>query len=217
MYDPAAARRHMVESQLKPNQVTDPRIAAAMSEVPREAFVPERMAELAYIDEDIEIAPGRFLMEPMVFARLLQEAGVGPDDVVLDIGCGTGYSTAVLARLAATVVALEEDPDLREAATRLLALQQVDNAAVIGGNHAAGDAAHGPYGVIVIEGAVEVVPKALEAQLAEGGRLAAVVREKGVGRATVFERDRGLVGRRQVFDAAITVLPGFASERGFVF
>ena len=217
MYDPAAARRRMVESQLKPNQVMDPRIAAAMAEVPREAFVPERLSGLAYVDEDLEIAPGRFLMEPMVFARLLQEACVGPEEIVLDVGCGTGYSTAVLARLAATVVALEEDPDLRETAMRLLASQAVDNAAVISSAHATGDAAHAPYDVIVIEGAVEVVPEALKAQLSNGGRLAAVVRDKGVGRATLFERDGDLVGRRQVFDAATPVLRGFAAERGFVF
>lgn len=218
MTDFAAARANMVECQVRPNKVTDSRLLAAMAAVPRERFVPEGLAGHAYVDDDIAVAPGRYLMEPMVLARLLQAAAIEDGDVVLDIGCATGYSTAILARLAATVVALESDEALAETAIELLTGLDADNSAVVGGEHAAGYAAQAPYDVIVLEGAVEQVPEALGEQLAEGGRLVAVVTGGGrVGKATLMLRVRGVLSSRILFDAAVPPLPGFAIERGFVF
>ncbi len=213
----AIARRHMVESQLRPNKVTDARVAEAMAEVPRELFVPKLYRGVAYLDEDIAIAPGRYLMEPMLLARLLQAAEVGPDDTVLDVGCGTGYSTAVIGRCAGAVVALEGDAELAARATELTAELQVDNAAVVEGPLRAGLPDQGPYDVIFINGAVPEVPAALIDQIAEGGRLVAVIRADGVGRAHLITRNDGLLSRRPLFDAATPALPGFEVEAGFVF
>ena len=217
MPDFAAARRSMVDSQLKPNQIVDQRVAQAMAEVPRELFVPETLAAVAYVDEDLPIAPGRFLMEPIVFARLLQAAAIGPNDIVLDLGCGTGYSTAVLARLANAVVAIEPDPDLRARAETVMAKIGADNTAIVDGDLTIGSPDQGPFDVIFLNGAAEQIPDGLVDQLADGGRLVAVQVRNGVGKTTVFERQGDLVGARELFDAAIPVLPGFASRPGFVF
>jgi len=135
----STARLNMVESQVRPNRVTDQRIIDAMADIPREVFVPKRLQAVAYIDEDIEIAPGRFIMEPMVLARMLQTADIGSDDVVLEIGCGTGYGTAVLSRLAGTVVSLESDEALAAEATATLSTVGADNAIVVTGSLAEGD------------------------------------------------------------------------------
>ena len=217
MPDFAAARRSMVDSQLKPNQIVDQRVAQAMAEVPRELFVPETLAAVAYVDEDLPIAPGRFLMEPIVFARLLQAAAIEPKDIVLDLGCGTGYSTAVLARLANAVVAIEPDPDLRARAETVMAKIGADNTAIVDGDLTIGSPDQGPFDVIFLNGAAEQIPDGLVDQLADGGRLVAVQVRNGVGKTTVFERQGDLVGARELFDAAIPVLPGFASRPGFVF
>jgi protein-L-isoaspartate(D-aspartate) O-methyltransferase len=214
----AIVRRNMVESQVKANRVTDPRVIEAVAEVPREVFVPKQLRGIAYIDEDIDLGGGRAIMKPMIFARMLQVAEIGGSDVVLDVGCASGYSSAVLARLASTVVALEADVELAKQAGALLAKLAVDNVAVVSGPLAAGDAAHGPYDVIVVEGAVGRVPDALTDQLADGGRLlAVVVDDSGVGRATVVMRIGGVSSSRIVFDASIAPLPGFACQAGFVF
>ena len=219
MLDAAAARQHLVDSQLRPSRVLDDRILDAMGTVPRELFVPARLRDVAYVDGDLEIAPGRYLMEPVVFARLLQEAGIGPDDVVLDVGCATGYSAAVLSRLAATVVALEESPEFRVAATETLSRLGVDNVALVEGWHAEGDAAHGPYDVIVLGGAAERPPHDLQLQLAAGGRprLRPPDAGGGQGHHRRARRNGEVFGAREVFDAATPVLPGFAAELGFVF
>lgn len=217
MPDFDAARRHMVDSQLKPNQVLEGRVCQAMAEVPREAFVPEPLADVAYVDEDLPIAPGRFLMEPMVFARLLQAAAIEPDDVVLDLGCGTGYSTAVLARLAATVVAVEPDPELRERAIQAMARIGADNTAIVDGDLGAGTPGQGPYDAIILNGAAEEIPDGLRDQLADGGRLVAVQVQDRVGKAMLIERHGDIFGARELFDAATPLLPGFTSQQGFVF
>ncbi len=217
-----AARANMVENQVRPNKVTDDRVLGAMAAIPRERFVPEKFAGVAYVDEDIAVSDGRYLMEPMVLARLLQAAAIEPGDVVLDIGCATGYSTAVLARLADTVVAVESDAELAETAIALMTELDADNTAVVTGEHSEGYVKQAPYDVIVIEGAVDEVPQALSDQLVEGGRLVAVVTggdrgAKRVGRATLLRRMNGVLSSRVLFDAAVPPLPGFTIDRGFVF
>jgi protein-L-isoaspartate(D-aspartate) O-methyltransferase len=214
----AAARHNMVENQVRTNRVTNPLVIQALEEVPREVFVPKQLRGVAYVDEDIDLGGGRSLMEPVPFARLLQLAEIGVDEVVLDVGCATGYSAAVLARLASTVVALESDAELSGRATALLAELGVDNVAVVTGPLAAGDASHGPYNVIVVEGAVPHIPTSLTRQLADGGRLVAVVGgESGIGRATVVVRTGETLSSRVVFDASVGPLPGFEVTAGFVF
>ena len=216
--DYAAARRNMVESQLRTNRVSDPRVLEAFETVARELFVPEVKRGIAYIDKDMAIAEDRYLMEPRVLARLLQAAAVEAGDMVLVIGCGTGYSCAILAQLAATVVALECDAGLVEKANHTLSELGIDNAVVVEGALTDGYAKQAPYNVILIAGAVSEVPPAIGDQLAEGGRLVTVVRDRaGIGRATLMQRTPGAISSRTLFDAATPFLPGFAREAGFVF
>lgn len=218
MSDHAARRLNMVESQLRTNKVTDPRLILAMAEIPRERFLPERLRGVAYVDEDIPLGNGRFLMEPMVAARLIQAASIAPDDVTLEVGTGTGYLTAVLARLATTVISLESDPTLAKSATATLTGLGVDNAVVVTGPLTEGHAKQAPYGVIIVSGAVSSVPPSLLAQLAEGGRLVAVViGDDGVGRATLVQRLGGITTARAIFDANTPLLPGFERAPSFAF
>jgi protein-L-isoaspartate(D-aspartate) O-methyltransferase len=218
MTDFAAARLNMVESQIRTNRVTDPRIVAAFEAVAREAFVGETRRGIAYVDEDLEVAPGRYLMEPMVLARLLQAAAPQAGDMALDIGCATGYSTAVIAQLVQTVVGLECDRGLMDLANRTLNALDVDNAVVVEGKLEVGYQKQAPYDVIVFQGAVCELPEAVKRQLAEGGRLVAVVVDAaGIGRGTLVQRSGDSFSRRILFDAATPVLPGFAREAGFVF
>ncbi|MEQ8356927.1 MAG: protein-L-isoaspartate O-methyltransferase [Kiloniellaceae bacterium] len=218
MTEYAAARLNMVESQIRTNRVTDPRIIAAFESLAREAFVGAAARGYAYIDEDLEIAPGRYLMEPMVLGRLLQAAMPRPGDIALDIGCATGYSTAVLAQIAATVVGLESDRALRDGANRTLNALDVDNAVVVEGDLAAGYQKQAPYDIIIFQGAVSAVPDGIKRQLGEGGRLVAVVTdEAGIGRATLIQRSGETFSPRTLFDAATPPLPGFEREAGFVF
>ncbi|MDH3594605.1 MAG: protein-L-isoaspartate O-methyltransferase [Rhodospirillales bacterium] len=216
--DYAGARANMVESQLRPNKVSDPQIVAAFESVPRELFVPEVKRGIAYVDKDVSIAEDRYLMEPRVLARLLQAAAVDPGDVVLDIGCGTGYASAILAQLAATVVALESEAGLAEQAGRTLSELGVDNVLVVEGALTEGYAKQAPYDVILVGGSVAEVPQTIYDQLAEGGRLVAVVRDQaGLGRGTLMQRIAGVPSHRVLFDAATPFLPGFTREVGFVF
>lgn len=212
-------RRNMVESQIRPNRVTDPSLIDAFSELPRELFVPEAFRSVAYADEDIEIAPHRYLIEPLVLARLLQAAKVSDEDMALVIGCGTGYATAVLANLANAVVSVESDAALADRASRLLVDLGIDNAAVVEASLREGYPRQAPYDVILFNGAVQDIPESIVDQLAEGGRLVAVVLRKGdaCGRGTLVIRRNGIVSRRCVFDASLPLLPGFKAEQGFVF
>ncbi len=223
MEDYAAARTKMVDSQLRTTDVTDHALLAAMGEIPRERFVPARMRPLAYIDEDIQVkdasagAPARYLMEPAPFARLVQLAEIAPSDIVLDIGCAPGYSTAVLARLANSVVAVEVDAELAALAGSTLVDLGITNAAVVTGPLEEGYPSEGPYDVIFVGGAVEVVPDGLFAQLKEGGRLVAVVGYGRAAAATAFTRTDGEFGSRIAFNAHVRPLPGFAKPKAFVF
>lgn len=218
MTDFAAARLNMVESQIRPNKVTDRDLIDTLEKLPRELFVPEARRGLAYIDEDLEVTAGRHLLEPMVLARLVQAADILPEDMILDVACGSGYSTAVIAALGSTVVALEEDEALVTMANDVLNELEIDNAVVVQGRLTEGYEKQAPYNVILIGGAVDFVPEALLAQLAEGGRLVTVIRdEAGLGRATLIQRDGAATSRRVLFDANVTALSAFAREQGFVF
>ena len=221
MTDFALQRRNMVESQVRTSDVTDRRIIAAMLEVPREEFVPEALRQLAYMDGDIALGPARTgrprrsLLAPRVLAKLLDLANLERGDLVLDVGTGSGYSAAVIAKLVETVVALEADADLAAKAGQLLAGLALDNVAVVNGDYPRGWPAAGPYAAIVVEGAVSVVPDDLLAQLEDGGRLVAVFQDGATSKAVVWQRLGCSIGRRDAFDAAAPRLPGF--ERAAVF
>jgi protein-L-isoaspartate(D-aspartate) O-methyltransferase len=222
MIDFATSRRNMVDNQIRPNRVTSPALLQALLEVPRELFVPETGRGIAYVDEDIPLQSSesgpRWLMEPMVFARLLQAAEIEKSEVVLHIGCGSGYGAAVLSRLATTVVAVESDPALSAAATANLDRLKVDNVAFIAGDLKKGCPAQAPYGVIVFDGAIDRIDDQIGAQLAEGGRLVAVLRDgPGMGKAILALRRGGTLSHRILFDAGTPYLPGFAPEPSFVF
>lgn len=217
MVDYDAAREVMVDRQVRPADVTLYPIIEAMLAVPRERFVPEGMRPVAYFGEHVPLGGGRVLLDPRVFAKLLDALNVGPSDLVLDVGCGLGYSTAVLARMAEAVVAVESDAAMATEAEALLAEASVDTAVVIGGDLAAGDAGHGPYDVIIIEGAIEVLPEGLAAQLKPGGRIAAIFVDGARGQARLGLGTAGGIAWRRIFDATAPVLPGFERTKAFEF
>lgn len=218
MIDYAAARRHMVDSQLRTNRVTNEGLIEAFLSVPRERFVPEDRQGIAYMDEDIPIGHDRYLMEPMVLARMLEMVQPRRSDIALDLGCGTGYATAILARLVATVVAVESEDHLVRRAGATLADLSIDNTVVVKGELTEGYPAQAPYDIILVNGAADHVPDAISGQLAEGGRLVTVLREgSGVGRAYLMRRSGDVVSGRVLFDAAVPFLAGFEPQAGFVF
>ncbi len=221
MSDYADRRLKMVDGQLRTTDVNDAALIEAVLAVPREEFVPRSRRELAYIDEDIAVpasgAQPRYLMEPSPFGRLVTLAAPRAGDVVLDVGCATGYSSAVLSRLVGSVVALESDATLAQAATETLLRLGFDNVAVVSGPLQDGWAAEAPYDVIFVGGAVDDVPEALLAQLREGGRLVAVVGHGNAGFARLYVKGAGGVTSRRAFNAAVKPLPGFARAAGFAF
>ncbi len=215
--DYSIPRHNMVVNQLRPNRVTDDLIVEAMDDLPREAFVPREKAGIAYVDESIDLGSGRQLMEPMVQALLLQAAEVASSDLALDIGCGTGYASAVLSRLASAVVALESDPGLAAQAAETLEKLGIDTVSVVEGPLAEGYPRQAPYDVIFFNGAVSAVPAAVSGQLAEGGRLVCIVANGPANKGTLFTLNGGILSSRQVFDAGIPMLPEFAAQSAFVF
>ncbi len=223
MTDFASARATMVDTQIRTEGVTDHDVLRAMGEIPREYFLPAASRSFAYIDDDILVkeaaagSPARYLIRPAPLARLLQAAGIAESDFALIVGCPTGYGAAILAHLAGSVVALESDEALAAKASETLIEQGIDNVAVVTGPLEAGYPSEGPYDVILLGGAVEVVPQPLFEQLREGGRLVAVV---GYGRAApamVFTHTDDDFGGRPIFDAHIPPLPGFQKPKSFVF
>lgn len=220
MTDFAKARLQMVDSQIRPNDVSNYAVLEAFGSVHREDFVAQSARSLAYIDEDILVHDGnhpRYLMEPMSMARLVQMAGLTEDDIVLDIGCATGYSSAILSRLCNSVVAIECEEDLVQRASVTLTEGGYDNVAVIASKLEAGCAAEGPYDVIFIGGSVDVLPKAIGEQLKPGGRLVVVEGRGNSGQARLYvKHDDTLFGRTE-FNCAVKPLPGFEAEEAFVF
>ena len=211
----ATRRVMMVDTQVRPSDVTKFPIIDAMLSVPRETFVPDDKREVAYVGENLALAPGRVVLEARTLAKLLDALDVQPGDLVLDLGCGLGYSTAVIARLAETVVAVEEDEALAADAQRILSEEGVDNAVVVTGKLTDGAAKCAPYDVITVEGGVEVMPDSVLAQLKDGGRIGAVFMDGAVGPARIGYRIDGSMAWRSVFNAAAPVLPGFRKAQGF--
>ena len=211
----ATRRVMMVDTQVRPSDVTKFPIIEAMLSVPRELYVPDDRREAAYVGENLDIGGGRVVLEPRTLAKLLDALDIQPDEMVLDLGSGLGYSAAVIARLAGTVVAVEEDETLAAEAARLLSEEGVDNAYVVTGPLAAGSAKHAPYDVITVQGGVETVPEALLAQLKDGGRIGAIFMDGPLGTAKIGFKSEGGVSWRPVFNAAAPVLNGFARPRGF--
>ena len=223
MTDFAAARRMMVDSQVRTSDVTDLGIIAAMLELPRERFVPEDKADLAYLDLDIPVTPAsagkpaRRLLKPMVLAKMVQAAEIAAGDHVLDVGCATGYSSALLAHLAQSVVALEEDDALARHARESLRAVGTENVTVVTGPLAQGWPAAAPYDVIFVNGATEILSQALTRQLKEGGRLVGAFAMTRPQRVTVVTRSHDDFGSRPLFDAALPLLPGLERPPAFVF
>jgi protein-L-isoaspartate(D-aspartate) O-methyltransferase len=223
MIDFVAARRNMVDGQVRTSDVSDARLIAAMLAIPRERFLPPEQAGFAYLDLDIPVAtvgssrPVRCMLKPMVLAKLIQAAEIEDGDRVLDVGCATGYSTAVLARLARKVVALEEDPRLAELANASLRALGESQAQVVTGPLAEGWPPQAPYDVIVVNGAFEIVPRTLLRQLREGGRLVGVLGCGPAGKAMLYRSVGGEFSGRPIFDATAPPLPGFAKPPAFVF
>ncbi|MEP3345737.1 MAG: protein-L-isoaspartate O-methyltransferase [Litoreibacter sp.] len=215
MLDNAANRTMMVDTQVRPSDVTKFPIIEAMLAVQREAFVPQSMRNVAYVGENVDLGGGRVVLEPRTFAKMLDALDIQRSDVVLDIGCGLGYSSAIFAHMADAVVAVEEDEDLARDAELALAEQNVDNAVVVTGALAQGAAKSGPYDVICIEGGVTVIPDEIINQLKEGGRILAIFTQNALGEARLGRKIGGKVSWSLAFNAGAPLLPGFVAETAF--
>lgn len=218
MQSMSAARLHMVEGQVRTNDVTDLRITDAMGRIERERFVPPAARALAYADLCVEVKPGRFLLDPRSFGKLAQLAEIQESDRVLDVACATGYSSAVLSTLSADVVALEEDEALaKEAAHVLRSCDKLGRLFGVVGPLRDGAPGQGPFDVVFVNGSVEDVPQAWVDQLKDGGRMVVILRDGPVGKANFCVRKGSALSRRPAFDATVPVLPGFERAKRFVF
>jgi protein-L-isoaspartate(D-aspartate) O-methyltransferase len=215
--DYARARAAMIESQIRTSDVTAPEILAAFRATPREAFTPPTLQPVCYGDMDLMIAPGRVLLSARTHAKLLQALRPAGHERALELGAGLGYGAAVLARLCKTVIAHEPDPGLSQLAHQALSAQGHGNAAVVSTEIARGWPDAAPYDVILVHGGAEIVPEAWLDQLAEGGRLAVIVRSGPAGVARIYLKAGGQVSYRTAFDAAPPVLPGLEAPRAFAF
>ena len=215
MTDYTARRVMMVDTQVRPSDVTKFPIIDAMLAVPREQFVPDALRETAYMDGNIDLGDGRVVLEPRSFAKLLDGLSIAPGELVLDLGCGLGYSAAVIAHLAEAVVALEEDPQMAREAEARLGDAGADNVAVVQAVLSEGAPKHGPYDVIILEGAAEQVPASLLAQLKDGGRIGALFMDGALGQARIGYKTDGVVSWRFAFNASAPVLSGFAKAPAF--
>ena len=205
----------MVDTQVRPSDVTKFPIIDAMLNVAREDFVPADKRDAAYADANIDLGGGRVVLDPRTMAKMLEAVDIHPDEMVLDVGAGLGYSSALAGRLGEAVIALEDDEDRVAAAGNLLAEAGIDNAAAVHGTLTEGAAQHGPYDVILIEGAVERIPDTLTAQLKDGGRIAAIFAEGALGSVRVGYMIDGEVSWRFAFNAGAPVIPGFEARRAF--
>jgi protein-L-isoaspartate(D-aspartate) O-methyltransferase len=217
MADTAVQRANMVAAQLRSNDVTDARIREAMLTIPRERFVPASYLPVAYAERCIPLDQERVLLDPRTLAKLLQLADVGPEDRVLDVGCGSGYSTAILSMMAREVIGLEESRALADRATENLRALGAANASIVAGKLAQGCPQRAPFDVIFMNGAAEREPTQLLAQLNRNGRLVVIKREGSAGHGVIYLRHEDAVGERSAFDAQVPLLPGFESQRAFVF
>jgi protein-L-isoaspartate(D-aspartate) O-methyltransferase len=215
MTDYATRRRVMVDTQIRPSDVTKFPVIDAMLAVPRERYVPPGRREAAYVGENLPLGGGRVVLDPRTLGKMLDLLDLQAGEVALDIGCGLGYSTAVLARMVAAVVAVEEVEALADEAEAALAAEGVDNATVVNGPLVAGAARHGPYDVILLEGGIEVLPQGLIDQLRPGGRVAALFMEGPLGTVRLGLNGATGLSWRDAFNAAAPVLPGFARSREF--
>lgn len=217
----STARQRMVDGQVRPSDVTDVRIIDAMLAVPREAFVPQNQRALAYLDLDLDVGEGgpakRFLIKPVVIAKMVQAADIKDTDEVLVVGCASGYLAALIAKLARHVTATECDPSLVAKAREVFAQLGIENVTVKAAAVAEGDSANAPYDAIILNGATEIVPDGLYRQLREGGRLVGVFAMTQPQRAVIVTRSHDDFGNRALFDAAIPVLPGLERPPAFVF
>lgn len=217
MIDYAAARQAMVDRQVRPSDVTTYSIISALLDVPRELFVPDHLKPIAYFGEHLVLGEGRVLLDPWSFAKMLETVEIRRTDLVLDLGCGLGYSAAVIARLAEAVIAVEEDESMARSAEETLARMGVDNAVVHAGPLASGAPEHGPYDVVLVEGGIGTFPAALAEQVKTGGRIAAIFTDGTYGQGRLGIRTESGVTWRRVFDSTAPVLPGFERAKSFEF
>lgn len=207
----------MVDCQVRPSDVTKFPIIEALLMVPREAYVPAAKKSIAYAGEHIPLSADRVLLDARTFAKMLDSVNIRPTDLVLDLGCGMGYSSAVIARLAEAVVAVEEDADLAAVATETLSDMSVDNVLVTSGRLSQGNAKHGPYDLIVTEGAIEELPQEIADQVKDGGRIVAILQQDGSSQCRIGHKSDGNISWRFAFDASAPLLAGFEAQEEFAF
>ena len=217
MSDYKAARVAMVDCQVRPSDVTRYPIIEAMLTIPREQFVPSASRDVAYMGEHIHFSPDRVLLDPRVMGKMLDAVAITGDELVLDIGCGHGYSSAVIGWMAEAVIAVEPDEAMANEAMRMLSEQEIGNVVVENMSLDGGAPEHGPYDAIVIQGGIEALPDAIEAQLKDGGRIAAIFMDGAIGQCCLGRKTPTGISWRRVFDATAPVLPGFVAEKAFEF